>query len=43
MNMDDLRALVFVIALCTLAWIIHDVLPQTLPADFRQVESGARL
>lgn len=43
MNKDDVRALVFVIALCTLAWVIHDVLPQSLPVDFRQAESGARL
>lgn len=43
MEKDDLRALVFVIALCTLAWIIHDVFPQSLPVDFRQAESGARL
>lgn len=43
MNIDDVKALIFVIALCIAAWIIHDVLPQTLPADFRQVESGARL
>ena len=43
MNLDDLKALVCVIALCTLAWFVHDVLPQSLPVDFRQAESGARL
>lgn len=43
MNMDDVKALAMVIALCTLAWIIHDVFPQSLPVDFRQAESGARL
>ena len=43
MGKDDVRALVFVIALCIAAWIIHDVLPQSLPVDFRQAESGARL
>ena len=43
MNMDDVKALACVIALCIAAWIIHDVLPQSLPVDFRQAESGARL
>ena len=43
MNMDDVKALAMVIALCIAAWIIHDVLPQSLPVDFRQAESGARL
>lgn len=43
MNMDDVKALAMVIALCIAAWIIHDVLPQSLPVDFRQAESGVRL
>ena len=43
MNMDDVKALAMVIALCIAAWVIHDVLPQSLPVDFRQAESGARL
>ena len=43
MNMDDVKALAMVIALCTLAWFVHDVLPQSLPVDFRQAESGVRL
>lgn len=43
MGKDDVKALAFVIALCIAAWIIHDVLPQSLPVDFRQAESGARL
>lgn len=43
MNMDDVKALAMVIALCIAAWFVHDVLPQSLPVDFRQVESGVRL
>ena len=43
MNMDDVKALAMVIALCIAAWVIHDVLPQSLPVDFRQAESGQRL
>lgn len=43
MNIDDVKALACVIALCIAAWIIHDVLPQSLPVDFRQAESGVRL
>lgn len=43
MNMDDVKALIFVIALCIAAWIIHDVLPQSLPVDFRQAESGVKM
>jgi len=43
MNIDDVKALAMVIALCIAAWIVHDVLPQSLPVDFRQAESGVRM
>ena len=43
MNMDDVKALAMVIALCIAACFVHDVLPQSLPVDYRMTESGARL